>query len=88
MSFDQIVSPFKYGIAKCKTKHIDDVNIIFFSIGLNCLAKNMYDAPPSPLMNSNVSLKVKIAKGKGIGVRSLARNTSGVEGLVGARGWD
>ncbi len=31
------------------------------------------DAPPNSLKNSNVSLKVKITKEKGVGVRSLTR---------------
>jgi len=38
-------------------------------------------------MDSNVNPKVKTTKGEGIGVRSLARNISGVEGCVGALGW-
>jgi len=35
------------------------------------------DTPPSSLMDSTASPKVKITKGKGVGARSLARNTSG-----------
>jgi hypothetical protein len=31
--------------------------------------------------------KMKTVEGKGVGLRSLARNTSGVEGHVGALGW-
>jgi hypothetical protein len=31
--------------------------------------------------------KMKIAEGEGVGARSLARNTSRVEGRVGAPGW-
>ncbi len=46
------------------------------------------DAPPSSLMDSTVSLKVKTTEGKGVGARSLVHNTSGVEGRVGAPGWD
>jgi hypothetical protein len=34
-----------------------------------------------------VSPKVKTSKGKGVGAHSLACNTSGVEGCVGASGW-
>jgi hypothetical protein len=48
----------------------------------------MYDAPPSSLMDSTTSPKVKIAKGEGVGARSLTRNTSRVEGRIGAPGWD
>jgi hypothetical protein len=46
------------------------------------------DTPPSSLMDSTVSPKVKIAEGKGIGVRSLVRNTLGVEGRARAPRWD
>jgi len=46
------------------------------------------DAPPSSLMDSIVSPKVKTTKGKGVGVRSLVHSTSGVEGGAGAPGWD
>jgi len=38
------------------------------------------DAPPSFLMDSTTSPKVKTMEGKGVGVRSMAHNTSGVEG--------
>jgi hypothetical protein len=39
------------------------------------------------LIDSTVSPKVKITKGQGIGVRSLAHNISRLEGHVGALGW-
>jgi hypothetical protein len=45
------------------------------------------DAPPSSLMDSNASPKVKTMEGKGVGACSLARNTLGVEGHAGALGW-
>jgi len=48
----------------------------------------IYDAPPSSLMDSIVNIKVKTSKGKGVEVRTFVRNTSGVEGHVGASGWD
>jgi len=38
-------------------------------------------------MDSIASPKVT-TKGKGVGVRSLAHNTSGVEGRARASGWD
>jgi hypothetical protein len=38
-----------------------------------------YDAPPSSLIDSTTSPKVKIAEEEGIRARSLACNTSGVE---------
>jgi hypothetical protein len=46
------------------------------------------DAPPSCLMDSIVSPKVKTMEGKGVGVRSLVHSTSGVEGRAGAPRWD
>jgi len=45
------------------------------------------DTPPSSLTDSIRSPKVKIVKEKIIGARSLVRNTSEVEGRVGAPGW-
>ncbi len=61
-----------------------------------CLRKQMksveptiiVDAPPSSLMDSIVSPKVKTTKGEGVGARSLARNTLRVKGRVGALRWD
>jgi len=46
------------------------------------------DAPPSSLMDSTVSPKVKITKREEVGARSLVRNISGVEGRARALGWD
>jgi len=46
------------------------------------------DAPPSSLMDSIVNPKVKTIGGKGIGAQSLAYNTLGIKGHVGALGWD
>jgi hypothetical protein len=37
------------------------------------------DTPPNSLMDSNVNPKVKITKGEGVGLRSLAHNISGVK---------
>ncbi len=51
-------------------------------IGLAC------DAPPSSLMYSTASPKVKIAEGERVGACSLACSTSGVEGRARAPGWD
>jgi hypothetical protein len=42
----------------------------------------IYDAPPSSLMDSIASPKVKTME-EGVGVCSLTRNTSGVDGHVG-----
>jgi len=44
------------------------------------------DAPLNSLIDSTTSPKVKTTKRKGVGVHSLARSTSGVEGHVGALG--
>jgi hypothetical protein len=57
------------------------VRIIIIIVGIN-------DAPPSPLMDSTESPNVKTTKGKGVGVRSLVRSTSGVEGCARVLGWD
>jgi len=46
-----------------------------------------YDAPPSSLMDSTASPKVKTTKG-GVGARSLTRSTLGVEGRARAPRWD
>ncbi len=46
------------------------------------------DAPPSSLMDSTKNPKVKTTEEEGVGARSLARSTSGVEGCVGAPRWD
>jgi hypothetical protein len=43
---------------------------------------------PRALLDSIANQKVKIMKGEGVEVRSLARSTLGVEGHVGALGWD
>jgi len=42
MDFHKKNSTFRFGIIKCKTKQIDNINIVFFSISLNGLAKNLY----------------------------------------------
>jgi len=44
------------------------------------------DVPPSSLMDSNVSLKLKQRKSKELGALSLARNILGVEGCARALG--
>ncbi len=46
------------------------------------------DTPSNSLMDSTSSPKVKTVKREGVGARSLARNTSGVEGRAGAPIWD
>jgi len=46
------------------------------------------DAPANSLIDSTTNPKMKIVEGEGIGVRSLVRNTLGVEGHVGASRWD
>jgi hypothetical protein len=45
------------------------------------------DAPPSSLMDSTMSPKVKIVEGEGIGACSLAHSTLRVEGCAGTLGW-
>ncbi len=46
------------------------------------------NTPPSSLMDSAASPKKKTSEGEGIGVCSLAHNTSKVEGRAGTLGWD
>jgi len=48
----------------------------------NITTLNQTNAPPSSLMDSTTSPKVKITKGEGIGVCSLAHNTLGVKGVL------
>jgi hypothetical protein len=48
---------------------------------------SFFYATRSSLMDSTTNLKVTTTEGKWVGVRSLARNISGVEGRVGASGW-
>jgi hypothetical protein len=47
-----------------------------------------FDKPPSSLMDSITSPKVKTTEGEGVGAHSLVRNILEVEGCVGALGWD
>jgi len=54
----------------------------------SCYKATTTYALPSSLMDSITSIKKKIAEGEGIGAHSLVRNTSRVEGHVGALGWD
>ncbi len=53
----------------------------------NLLEVTIGDAPPSSLMDSTTSPKVKITEGEGIGTHSLACNTSGVKRRAGVLGW-
>jgi hypothetical protein len=48
---------------------------------------NHTNAPPNSLIDSTMSLNVKIGEGQRFGVRSFVCNTSGVEGCVGAPKW-
>ncbi len=45
------------------------------------------DTPPSSLMDSTTSPKMKTTEGKRVGACSLARSTLGVEGRAGAPRW-
>jgi hypothetical protein len=46
------------------------------------------NAPPSSLMDSNASPKVKTTKRKRVGMRSLAYSITRVDRHVGGLGWD
>ncbi len=56
-------------------------------LGGTTLDLTYFDAPPSSLMDSIVSPKVKIVEGEGVGARSQACNTLGVEGRAGIQKW-
>jgi hypothetical protein len=66
-------------------KEIENIKnlTIFFN---NTFSWKDCDAPPSSLMDSTVSPKVKTTEGEGVGVRSLAHNTLGVKGRAEALG--
>jgi hypothetical protein len=48
---------------------------------------NIFYAPPSSLMDSIASSKVKTSEGEKVGACSLGCNTLGVEGRAGVLGW-
>jgi len=48
----------------------------------------LFDVPPSSLIDSKVSLKWKTTEEQGVGARSLTCNTLGVKGRAGAPRWD
>jgi hypothetical protein len=52
-----------------------------------CAFLRASDTPPSSVMDSTMSPKVKIMEGEGVGACSLVHNTLGVEGRVGASRW-
>jgi hypothetical protein len=60
---------------------------MFYMIKCTILIGNPIDAPLSSSMDSTVSPKVKTTE-RGLGARSLARRTLGVEGHDGALKWD
>jgi hypothetical protein len=76
-----LITPWKFMIM-WKKKHCKEIrkNPKQFCI--------VYDTPPSSLMDSIVAPKVKTLEGEGVGARSLVHNTLGVQGCVGALGWD
>jgi hypothetical protein len=65
-------------------------DLLYKDIPLTLYVKidNIIDTPPSSLMDSIASPKVKTTKREGVGACSLAHNTSGVEGHAGAPQWD
>jgi hypothetical protein len=52
------------------------------------IGNKQFDTPPSSLMDSTMSPKVKTTEGEGDATRSLARTTLGVEGHAGVSGRD
>ncbi len=68
-------------IQRCYPKHDND--IMYF-----LLFSFVFYAPLSSLMDSIASPKVKTMEGEGVGARSLACSTAGVEGCAGGLGLD
>jgi len=65
----------------CTTKvYNTPLGKLFSCIPFVYAQKIQYDTPPSSLMDSITSPKVKTTKGERIGARSLLRNTLRVEG--------
>jgi hypothetical protein len=52
------------------------------------MGRKFVDTPPSSLMESTANPKVKTTEGKKVVACSIACNTLGVEGRVGAPRWD
>jgi len=57
---------------------------LFNSIG----DSNIFSRTPKLLDRLKYESEVKTTKEQGVGARSFARNTLGIEGCVGALGWD
>jgi len=72
------------------TRIIVSTNMVMHDKAFNDQPPNLklfVDAPPHSLKGSNVNWKVKTTKEEGVGVCSLAYDTLGVKGCVGAPGW-
>jgi hypothetical protein len=69
---------YNFGIKLKSVCSLYEKNIIF--------SETMIDAPPNSLIDSIASPKMKTTKG-GVGVRSLTRSISEVQGHVGTPGW-
>jgi hypothetical protein len=86
-AFDDIID----GCGKLTTSFIGCANLKLQSSKLfndgGSPNKVANDTPPKSLMDSTTNPKVKITKGEGVGARSLARSTLGVEGHARALGW-
>jgi len=68
---------------KVLVPHSPNENLITFTLKLT---PTLNDAPPNSLIDLNANPKVKTTE-KGVRVRSLGRNTFGVEWCVRALGW-
>ncbi len=80
-----IESPFLFFVYLSRRNVGEDVDKKALGYnGLPCviIKKDSIDAPLSSLMELIVSPKVKTTEGEGVGARSLACNTSGIEGRV------
>jgi len=78
--------PWKCNVSK-RCRHIHRWHYAFIEDVDVKKVETQSDTPPSFLMDSTVSPKVNTMEGKGVGVHSLVRHTSGVEGCVRALGW-
>jgi hypothetical protein len=63
-------------------------HIFFIFCILFLMCEDFMMHPPSSLMDLTASPKVRTMEGKGVGARSLACSTLGVEGCVRILGWD
>jgi hypothetical protein len=89
-SFEQLAQRGTYRFQEIISKifHNQSFSNIISNMSFDSHHMHACDTPPSSLMDSIANPKVKTPGGEGVGARSLACNTLGVEGHAGASGWD